>query len=334
MGNGSSVEGAGQGKAIRPKNLNKLLSSGLRAKKVPTVTHRSGGNALRVGTLTWSQFEDSKQRRVTDEDVARSLELVRERLGQGNDIRADVVLCSGAAMWSDRRANYDVISRELMAAAGGAPVLFEWRDEQGDPASWWLTAHDSMVQIRTCQYIEMANHAKRDGHEVIREIESFYGRIRVADRAELVVILCNEARMLQHTTPKGLFAGVRQRPAQLPEPFNRPWYMLHPSHRPYQNSRQAGVGLVDTWFNPASGRNEEPVFVEATRKNSKYADGSMAPRAIVHAGPFNLRRPNERELATVAFADGRVVAPARPRVNVPGLVDVQYAEFEFVIPGP
>lgn len=324
-------------KAERPADLSRRLRRAKRAGNVHTIKGRGVSGSLRVGALSWSQFHDGRQRWIPDEELTRSLRLVSERLEAigASGIDADVVVCSGAAIWSPRKASYDSVSREIVKASGGVSVLSEWKEERGDPAEWNLADGDGLYTIRNCQYVTASDKAKRDGHLVLEEIGTGVGRIRVGKTAELVLILCNEARILQHSSGDGLFSQLRNRSEPLPGVFSGPWFMLHPSHRPYRNTREGGVGLVAKWFNASSGQNEEPVFEIATSRKVPYKDGTHAPRAVVHAGPFNPNRPNERELATMAFEGGRSVKHATPGgtpITVPGLVEVQYAEFEFKLP--
>ena len=343
MGTKSKTSATFSEKTARPENLLKKLQKKKTSNKITTITRRTSGARLRIGALAWSQYERSEQRWLTDQELAESVALVaKELVAKGaKGIEADIIICSGAAIWTDREAYEDRLARDLTTASGGVPVLIEWKDDSGDPAEWYLADGDRWHLVRTCQYFSESKDTRRVGHEVLKEIGSGFGRIRVegptdGSSAELVVLLCNEARLLQTTTTDGLFKNILNRPNALPNPFSGAWYLLHPSHRPYANSRQAGVGLVATWYNPATAEDAEAIFVGATRAPTAYKDGSRGPRAIVHAGPFSPRRQSDRDVATTAFAGGAMVTPSTPGgkpVVVPGLVEVQYAEFEFALGG-
>jgi hypothetical protein len=342
MGTKNSTGEAFDGKTARPANLTKKLHEKKASEKITTISRRTPAERLRIGALAWSQFERSEQRWLTDQELARSVALVSKKLAAAgaSGITADIIICSGAAVWSDRRAKEDTLARELTLASGGIPVLVECKEDSGDPAEWYLANGGRWHLVRNCQHFSESKDTYSRGQEVLKELGSGFGRIRVESpsggaSAELVLLLCNEARLLQKTTAEGLFANIKKRPKPLPDPFHGEWFLLHPSHRPYANSRQAGVGLVASWYKPSAGANVEAVFAGAT-SGATYGDGSRAPRAIVHAGPFSPRRRSDRSVATIAFAGGKVVVPSTPNgvpLTIPGLVPIKYAEFEFPLDG-
>lgn len=296
---------------------------------------------VRVGALSWSQTDPENSQWLPDTDLVRTLDLLRMKQ-KGAKFRADLILCSAASFFTNSDESFDNIAARIEAAAG-CPVAFEWPDGD-DRSRWVLVKSGKMWLLRRDQYVTStksgtprANDVYQAGHLVLAELAAGFRVIEVESSGEpnhaaLVLLICGEARVLDADGMKSLFKRSRVDAIPIPDAVKKDlgWVLLHPSHRPYANhGHHDGYNLVGDWTLKGP---REPVFASlVTHACMAYEDDTCAPRAVVHAGPFQPGDKKDDDVAVVSFwlAKGNKAASSRgARTTLDGVIEVRYAEFD------
>lgn len=282
-----------------------------------TLERRRRGK-LRIGCLSWGQPFRDAARWLSASELARSLDLVSQR----RTIDADLILCSGALIMDDGTKLPSITN-----AASATPVLAEWRDNDGDPAEWWLATASGWEKVRQNQYVFTAAGAKgQAAARTLAELENDWGVIRFHGiNVALVLLICGEARILCRDSTLSIVAPALRRGRTAPTVFNEPWALLHPSHRPaLRGNIRTGWGLYARTTRKSVV--SPGLFESLTDAHTARPDGTQPPRAIFHSGPWEPGNPAQESISVCAFQAGNRLQ--NPTVSTNGLVPIRYAEFD------
>lgn len=300
------------------KKTKKKQRTDLKGPGVIKLAPRSGSPAdcARVGLLSWSQRCTQDGGEWTENDLIESLSRVREQ----REIKADLILCSGVSFFSETNESDARTAQRITDASGGCPVLMEWPDEEGH-SEWWLAQDEKWHLVRCDQYVKSANKVGSGGKLVLEEIEAGFGMLRVGKGPTMLLLICNEARILNRSaTASAISPGVTQPPSGIPGIFSKDWVLLHPAHRPHAHrTHRRGWDLLGK-----TKVNGDGLFQSAT--SPKPSGLTRGPRVVLHAGPWQPGVDWQERASVSKFVSGARRRPKHP-IKEEGLVEIRYAEF-------
>jgi hypothetical protein len=272
-----------------------------------------------IGAISLSQRFAKESCWWSDRDLIAALTTVNA----ARPMTADLVLCSGIHIFSEAHTETDATTARLITtAAGNRPVLMEWPSDD-ERNEWWLASGDQWSLVRHSQHIVTANQVGAGGRRVLEEIHDGYGVIQIGTADPLVLLICNEGRLLSRDPRTSAVASAVTRPSKgIPAVMKSSWGVLHPSHRPHHYRRaRRGWDLLGRTKGYQRG-----IFEEVTSSAARAVDGTRAPTNVIHAGPWEPDQDWQKRAAVCRFRGGKRWRKSTP-VHVPGLVEVLYAEF-------
>lgn len=293
----------------------------LKGPGVIELPHRSSAQegTTRIGLLSWSQRYTGDGSAWVEDDLIYSLGRMRKQ----REIDADLILCSGVSFYSEAKESDHATARRITTASGGCPVLMEWPDDD-DRNEWWLARDDNWERVRCDQYVKTASKVGSGGRLVLEEIGADFGMLRVENGPTMVLLICNEARILGRDATDSVISRIVTRPSTgVPGVFSNEWVLLHPSHRPHRRrSHYNGWDLLGK-----TRMNGDALFQCVTVPSPVSADGSKHPTSVFHAGPWQPGVDWQESASVCKFVNGKRRKSQQP-VTVDGLVEIRYAEFE------
>ncbi len=278
----------------------------------------SASDPIRIGLLSWSQRYTKESTYWSDMDLVYSLERVAKA-----GINTDLILCSGVHIFSEANESDATTALKITQAASGCPVLTEWSDDDDEYSEWWLADGSDWHQVRRDQHVKSSSQVGAGGKKVLSEIEDGFGMLRIGKGPTLVVLICNEGRILARDPTASVIApGVTHPPTGIPAVFSGSWAVLHPSHRPhkYRTIRRGWDLLGNT------KKNGTAIFKGVTATTQAAQDKTLPPKGVFHAGPWQPGVDWQERASTSKFVGGmrrKSLAPTKIR----GLVEIRYAEF-------
>lgn len=287
------------------------MTAGGRRRGAETAADETGGRgavlararqpgALRVGTLSFGLTADRGHGNLPPDVLFDAIARGFTRVTAAPEL----ILTAG------RTLSHTPSARDVLAASGGSPVLFE-APHRGQRASWFL-AHDGQrgperLVLRAGQIVHSRDE-EREKPDLYRRLAGTLaqgrGFLRIAHGPTLVLLICGENNVLECCGPAGRrllrqaagdVSGALQ--SRLPEP----WIVLNPAHGPYRRWSTSGFTKV------ARLGRAGPTLARITHGRI-LCDGCHEPVALLHCNNFSFDR-RTRSLAARLFAGGRIRRP-------------------------
>lgn len=172
---------------------------------------------------------------------------------------------------------------QLLGASGGIPVLYETYERRRVIWRVAVNARRQQVVLRSGQLIHVASDKSKNPaayRQLLARLAAEHGVIRF-DGVEhaLVLLICGENNVLSPGTGS---SALVSRPTAPPPVVTKPWVVLNPAHGAY--ARTGGGSALVKVARCANGNG--PMFPRVVAPSKAYADGTVAPSAIVHCNNF------------------------------------------------